>query len=124
MYRAGSLEKTYQSVLNSVKDIDGDNGSVDLFLIHTASGGKAARKEMWLALEKLHESGRARSIGVSNYGIGHIEEMKEYAKIWPPHVNQIEVLSQIVFGSTMLMNISFTLGASKRRLTPTARNTA
>jgi diketogulonate reductase-like aldo/keto reductase len=74
--------------------IDGDDGAVDLFLIHTASGGSAARKEMWLALEKLHEAGKARSIGVSNYGVGHIEEMKEYAKIWPPHVNQIEVLSQ------------------------------
>jgi diketogulonate reductase-like aldo/keto reductase len=96
MYRAGSLEKTYQSVLKSVREIDGGDGSVDLFLIHTATGGKAARKEMWLALEKLHESGRAKGIGVSNYGVGHIEEMKEYAKIWPPHVNQIEVFSLIV----------------------------
>ena len=48
---------------------------------------------MWLALERLLEAGKARSIGVSNYGVGHIEEMKEYAKIWPPHVNQIEVCS-------------------------------
>jgi diketogulonate reductase-like aldo/keto reductase len=124
MYRAGSLEKTYQSVLNSVREIDGDDGFVDLFLIHTASGGKAARKEMWLVLEKLHESGRARSIGVSNYGVGHIEEMKEYAKIWPPHANQIEVLSQTVFGRSMLTSISFTLGASKRRLMLSARNMA
>lgn len=91
MYASGSVEKTYASILDSVKKIDGENGLVDLFLIHTASGGKAACKEMWLALEELHEAGRARSIGVSNWGIGHIEEMKEYAKIWPPHVNQIEV---------------------------------
>jgi diketogulonate reductase-like aldo/keto reductase len=91
MSASGSLERTYQSVLDSVKKMDGENGLVDLFLIHTASGGKAARKEMWLALEKLHEAGKARSIGVSNWGIGHIEEMKEYAKVWPPHVNQIEV---------------------------------
>jgi len=91
MYASGSVDKTYESVLGSVKKIDGENGLVDLFLIHTASGGMAARKEMWLALEKLHEAGKARSIGVSNWGIGHIEEMREYAKIWPPHVNQIEV---------------------------------
>jgi len=88
---AGSVEKTYNSVLNSVHKIDGENGYVDLFLIHTANGGKADRKEMWLALEKLLEAGKAKSIGVSNYGVGHIEEMKEYAKIWPPAVNQIEL---------------------------------
>jgi diketogulonate reductase-like aldo/keto reductase len=82
-------------VLDSVKKIDGENGMVDLFLIHSANCGKKDRKEMWLALEKLHQEGKARSIGVSNYGVGHIEEMKEYAKIWPPHVNQLEVCSSL-----------------------------
>lgn len=90
---AGSVEKSYESALNSVHKIDGKDGFVDLFLIHTASGGKAARKEMWLALEKLHDEGKAKSIGVSNWGVAHIEEMKEYAKTWPPHVNQIEASS-------------------------------
>ena len=28
---------------------------------------------------------------MSNFGVGHIEEMKEYAKVWPPHVNQLEL---------------------------------
>jgi diketogulonate reductase-like aldo/keto reductase len=91
MTSTGNAEKTYNKVLDSVIKIDGENGFVDLFLIHTASGGKAARKDMWLALEKLQEAGKARSIGVSNFGVGHIEEMKEYAKIWPPTVNQLEV---------------------------------
>ena len=89
----GSPDKTYQKCLDSVKKITGDdqNGYVDLFLIHTPSGGSHARKEMWQALEKLESEGRAKVIGVSNYGVGHIEEMKQYARIWPPHVNQIEV---------------------------------
>ena len=87
----GSVEETYQSVLNSVKLIAGEDGAVDLFLVHTADIGPADCKVVWLALEKLLEEGKTRSIGVSNYGIGHIEEMKQYAKIWPPHVNQIEV---------------------------------
>lgn len=99
---SGSVDKTYESVLDSVKKIDGENGLVDLFLIHTARGGKAARKEMWLALEKLHGAGKARSIGVSNWGTGHIEEMKEYAKIWPPHVNQIEVCICCFIGFTVI----------------------
>lgn len=87
----GSVEKSYQSVLESVRAIDGEDGYVDLFLIHNATVGAAARKELWLALEKLHKEGKAKSIGVSNYGVGHIEEMKEYATTWPPHVNQLEV---------------------------------
>ncbi len=79
--------------MESVRKIggEGEGAYVDLFLIHSPSGGPAARKEMWQALEKLVDEGKARSIGVSNFGVGHIEEMKGYAKIWPPHVNQIEV---------------------------------
>ena len=90
---AGSVEKSYEKVLESVHKIDGKDGYVDLFLIHTASGGSKARKEMWLALEKLLAEGKTRAIGTSNWGIGHIEELKEFAKVWPPHVNQIEVCS-------------------------------
>jgi diketogulonate reductase-like aldo/keto reductase len=87
----GSVEKSFQSLLESVRAIDGENGTVDLFLVHSASIGRATRKELWLALEMLYKTGKAKSIGVSNYGIGHIEEMKEYATTWPPHVNQLEV---------------------------------
>ncbi|EKD20007.1 hypothetical protein MBM_01959 [Drepanopeziza brunnea f. sp. 'multigermtubi' MB_m1] len=88
---AGSVDKTYEQLVESVDKIDGSNGYVDLFLIHTASGGSKARKEMYTALEKLLESGKTRAIGVSNWGIGHIEELKGFAKVYPPHVNQIEL---------------------------------
>ncbi|KAI9719117.1 MAG: hypothetical protein M1812_003747 [Candelaria pacifica] len=89
----GNEEATYKKVVESVKKIggEGEDAYVDLFLIHSPSGGSAARKEMWLALERLVKEGKAKSIGVSNFGVGHIEEMKGYAKIWPPHVNQIEL---------------------------------
>lgn len=87
----GSPEATYKKCRESVTKIDGEEGYVDLFLIHSPSGGRAGRKEMWQALERMVEEGKAKSIGVSNYGVGHIEEMREWAKIWPPHVNQIEV---------------------------------
>lgn len=67
---------------------------VDLFLVHTPYGGpnaKRERREMWLALERAFEEGKARAIGVSNYKVEHLEEMRGYAKVWPPHVNQIQV---------------------------------
>uniref|UniRef100_A0A8R1I1Z2 Aldo_ket_red domain-containing protein n=1 Tax=Caenorhabditis japonica TaxID=281687 RepID=A0A8R1I1Z2_CAEJA len=50
---------------------------------------KIYRKEAWLTLEKLKNSGKIRSIGVSNYEICHIEEMREYQTI-QPQVNQCE----------------------------------
>lgn len=78
------------------KEQAGDAGGeyVDLFLVHTPYGGpnaKKERREMWLALERAFEEGKARAIGVSNYKVEHLEEMREYAKVWPPHVNQIQV---------------------------------
>ncbi|PGH01156.1 hypothetical protein AJ80_09051 [Polytolypa hystricis UAMH7299] len=92
MAPAGSAEATYKKLLESVSKISGSvGGFVDLFLIHSSKSGAAGRKELWLALERLLAEGWTRSIGVSNYGVKHIEEMKEYATVWPPHVNQIEL---------------------------------
>ena len=86
-----TLEDTYSKIIGSVDRIAGEGGYVDLFLIHSSSSGPNGRKMLWQALEKALEAGRVKSIGVSNFGVKHIEEMKPYAKVWPPHVNQIEV---------------------------------
>ncbi|OOQ85746.1 oxidoreductase [Penicillium brasilianum] len=88
---AGSAEQTYDKLLASVEKIGGPGGYVDLFLIHSSSSGPSGRKQLWQALEKLHAEGKAKAIGVSNYGVQHIEEMKAYAQVWPPQVNQIEL---------------------------------
>ena len=87
------LDTTYKSIEQSVGKIDVKKNYVDLFLIHSPNGGAESRKLMWQALEKAKADGLVRNIGVSNYGIKHIEEMKEYSDStnWPPVVNQIEV---------------------------------
>ncbi|KAI9748087.1 MAG: hypothetical protein M1815_003619 [Lichina confinis] len=90
LYAGGSVEKSYDKIVDSVNKI-GLDGYVDSFLIHAASGGSEARKEMWLALEKAHKEGKIRSIGVSNFGIGQIDEFKSFATVWPPQINQIEL---------------------------------
>lgn len=104
--RGNTPQATYQLALKSVEKIAGDGGAdqepavcyVDLFLVHIPNirGGIEGRKELWLALERLYNEKKARLIGVSNYSIEHIEEMKSYATVWPPHVNQIEVCSSTI----------------------------
>lgn len=88
---AGSIEGNVKKSKESVEKIAGTDGYVDLFLIHSPNAGAKAREDMWKALETLHWDQKVRNLGVSNFGIGHIEEMKKYAKIWPPSVNQIEL---------------------------------
>ena len=61
---------------------------VDLLLLHFPVS--VLRKKSWLALEDIYKAGKAKSIGVSNYTIKHLEEMKEYASVTPA-VNQVEL---------------------------------
>jgi diketogulonate reductase-like aldo/keto reductase len=83
-----SVEENYESCIASAKKL---GGYVDCFLIHSPSPGPEKFGQMWLALEKLYHEGKAKSIGVSNFGIGQIEALKGVGSVWPPHVLQIEV---------------------------------
>lgn len=60
---------------------------IDLYLIHWPA--TAQRRESWKALTELYESGRAKNVGVSNYTVRHLEEMKDYTDLVPA-VNQVE----------------------------------
>ncbi|KAK2751562.1 hypothetical protein FQN55_000283 [Onygenales sp. PD_40] len=99
MVPAGSPEATYEKLLESVRKIagEGEGAYVDLFLIHSPKSGREGRREMWLALERLLGEGKTRSIGVSNFGVAQVEEIKGYERaeggkgVWPPHVNQLEL---------------------------------
>ncbi|MGH7195651.1 MAG: aldo/keto reductase [Candidatus Saccharimonadales bacterium] len=61
---------------------------VDLLLLHFPV--TVLRKKSWLALEEIKAAGQAASIGVSNYTIRHLEEMKSYAHEMPA-INQVEL---------------------------------
>ncbi|KKK17326.1 hypothetical protein AOCH_002453 [Aspergillus ochraceoroseus] len=47
-------------------------------LVHTPWGGKEGRLGAWRALVEAQKAGQARSIGVSNFGVHHLEELEEY----------------------------------------------
>jgi 2,5-diketo-D-gluconate reductase A len=74
----------------TLKDLGFDY--VDLFLIHwplpTLYDGDFV--STWRQLQEFHRDGRARSIGVSNFAIGHLERLAAETDTVPA-VNQIEV---------------------------------
>jgi diketogulonate reductase-like aldo/keto reductase len=53
---------------------------IDLYLLHAPYGGKEGRLGAWKALVEAVEAGKVRSIGVSNYGVHHLEELEEWIK--------------------------------------------
>ena len=69
-----------------------DDGYVDLFLIHwplpTLYDGDFV--STWQTLEEFKKDGRARSIGVSNFQVDHLERLARETETVPA-VNQIEV---------------------------------
>lgn len=60
---------------------------VDLYLIHWPVPG--CYRETWKELESLYHSGYAKSIGVSNFSIYQLEELRAISDVTPA-VNQIE----------------------------------
>jgi 2,5-diketo-D-gluconate reductase A len=59
---------------------------VDLYLVHWPQGGPTWA---WPGMERAHERGYARSIGVSNFDAGELDAVLAEATV-PPAVNQIQ----------------------------------
>ncbi|XP_071781191.1 glyoxal reductase-like [Centroberyx gerrardi] len=68
---------------------------LDLYMLHWPDSmqpgrcNREARAESWRALEELYEQGKCRAIGVSNFVIHHLQQLKEDCTV-VPHVNQVE----------------------------------
>jgi 2,5-diketo-D-gluconate reductase A len=64
--------------------------TVDLYLIHWPVPSKDLYVDTWRALARLRGEGRARSIGVSNFAVEHLERLIAETGIVPA-VNQVEL---------------------------------
>ena len=62
---------------------------IDLLLLH-APGDAVRRQETWAALEHCKSEGLVANIGVSNFGIAHLQKLLASCSV-PPCVNQLEV---------------------------------
>ncbi|KAJ7547206.1 hypothetical protein O6H91_08G074800 [Diphasiastrum complanatum] len=80
-------QNTLEAFNQSLKELGVDY--VDLYLVHTPSQ-KNLRLQTWEAMEAILKSGKAKSIGVSNYGIHHLKELFAHSKI-KPSINQLEI---------------------------------
>ncbi|XP_044156503.1 9,11-endoperoxide prostaglandin H2 reductase-like isoform X1 [Bufo gargarizans] len=86
-------EKATQACLDSCKKLGLEY--LDLYLMHwpdahiPGKSSREARAETWKALEDLYYRGICRSIGVSNFLIHHLEQLKEDCDV-VPHLNQVE----------------------------------
>ncbi|MFN7118918.1 MAG: aldo/keto reductase [Saprospiraceae bacterium] len=87
--KVGNNDQGYDNTLRafdiSSKKLNADY--IDLYLVHWPI--KATRRETWQALERLYQEKRVRAIGVANYLVPFLEELKTYAEVVPT-VIQVE----------------------------------
>ncbi|MCW2925215.1 MAG: NADP-dependent oxidoreductase domain protein, partial [Thermoleophilia bacterium] len=63
---------------------------VDLYLIHWPSPARDTYVDAWRALVEVRDRGQARAIGVSNFGVEHLERIAAETGVTPA-VNQVEL---------------------------------
>lgn len=61
---------------------------IDLYLIHGPWGGPDARRQAWEACAAAQKAGKVKSIGISTFGMRHMQELFENGQP-PPAVHQV-----------------------------------
>lgn len=86
--RSHSLKETPKAIRQSLTRLGLDY--IDLYLLHDAISGRERRLVAWKCLVDYRDRGLVRSIGVSNWGVRHLEELVDEG-LDLPVVNQIEL---------------------------------
>ena len=107
----------YDSALTALDKSLGRLGvdHVDLYLIHWPAPSKGLFVDSWKALIQAQKDGKAKSIGVSNFAVEHLEQIVEATGVTPA-VNQIELHPR--FQQTQLRALHKTLGIATESWSP------
>ncbi|SCU95714.1 LAFA_0G01816g1_1 [Lachancea sp. 'fantastica'] len=89
------LEETKQALRDVAKDVKESIGYVDLILLHSPKTSSQRRLEAWKVLENAVLNPETsyipiKSIGVSNFGEAHLEQLLAEARV-KPVLNQLEL---------------------------------
>lgn len=100
VFVTSKLNNGFQTYDDAMRAFDGTLEALgfdhlDLFLIHWPLATVRDFVEVWRALETLHKEGRARSIGVSNFQVTHLQRLLDETGTVPA-VNQIEAHPYLV----------------------------
>lgn len=78
--RLRGYDQTFESIQGVIEGegLEGLEGYIDLYLIHAPFGSRADRLGSWRAMLEAQKRGWIRSLGVSNYGVHHLEELKKW----------------------------------------------
>ena len=79
------LDKSREAISRSLERLD--IGPIDLLLLHQPVGDVVGA---WKAMEEAVDQGRVRSIGVSNFTVSDLEQLRASARV-APAVDQIEL---------------------------------
>lgn len=83
-----NAKKAIDRCLDKVKELE----YIDLLLIHSPLCGPEERLQTWKAMQEAVDAGKVKSIGVSNYGVKHLQQLLDWNELrFKPVVNQIEI---------------------------------
>jgi diketogulonate reductase-like aldo/keto reductase len=88
------LNNGYENVRASIRKSVAASGLgyVDLYLVHGPLGGPEMRRQSWQAVcDAKKEEGTLRSIGISTFGIRHMEDILSLEAVEKPVVHQIDL---------------------------------
>merc|ERR1712057_52409 len=62
---------------------------VDVYLLHAAGVKGEQLRAVWQGMEKLYDLGRAKALGISNFGVSEMEELWQIARVKPTYLQNI-----------------------------------
>lgn len=78
---------------------------IDLYLIHGPWGGPDARRQAWEACVAAQKAGKVKSIGISTFGMRHMQELYDNGQPLPA-VHQVRYDTKSTWNRTLIQSFN------------------